>query len=175
MERIITGKIMTRFRKYLREEEKSKNTVEKYLRDVAAFAEWLDCGKVTREKTIAFKQELVKEGYAVRSVNSILASLNSLFSFLGWADCKAKALKLQRQVYCPEEKELTKEEYERLCRTAQKRHNERLNLILQTLCGTGIRVGELHFITVEAVKSGEAVVSLKGKTRTCLLYTSRCV
>lgn len=169
MERIITGKIMTCFRKYLREEEKSKNTVEKYLRDVTAFVAVLNGEAVTKEAVIAYKQKLLDGGYAIRSVNSVLASLNSLFSFLGWENCKAKALKLQRQVYCPEEKELTKEEYERLCRTAQEKHNERLNLILQTLCGTGIRVGELHFITVEAVKNGEAVVSLKGKTRTIFL------
>ena len=99
----------------------------------------------------------------------MLASLNSLFSFLGWYDCKVRSLKLQRQVYCPEEKELTKAEYARLCRTAKAKHNERLNLILQTICGTGIRVSELQFITVEAVKKGEATVSLKGKTRSVFL------
>lgn len=160
---------MKRFREYLRREEKSKNTVEKYMRDTLAFTVWLDGAEVTKDTAVAFKQQLVEAGYAVRSVNSILASLNSLFSFLGWTECKVKALKLQRQVYCPEEKELTKGEYERLCRTAQKKHNKRLNLILQTLCGTGIRVSELRFITVEAVKRGEATVSLKGKTRTVFL------
>lgn len=157
------------FREYLRKEEKSKNTVEKYLRDVTAFAVWLDGETVTKETTVAFKQYLLDSGYAVRSVNSMLASLNCLFSFLGWSDCKVKSLKIQRQVYCSEEKELTKAEYERLCRTAKEKHNERLNLILQTICGTGIRVSELSFITVEAVKKGEATVSLKGKTRTIFL------
>lgn len=169
MERKITNEVMKRFREYLRREEKSKNTVEKYMRDTLAFTVWLDGAEVTKDTAVAFKQQLVEAGYAVRSVNSILASLNSLFSFLGWTECKVKALKLQRQVYCPEEKELTKGEYERLCRTAQKKHNKRLNLILQTLCGTGIRVSELRFITVEAVKRGEATVSLKGKTRTVFL------
>lgn len=169
MERKITNEVMKRFREYLRREEKSKNTVEKYMRDTLAFTVWLDGAEVTKDTAVAFKQQLVEAGYAVRSVNSILASLNSLFSFLGWTECKVKALKLQRQVYCPEEKELTKGEYERLCRTAQKKHNKRLNLILQTLCGTGIRVSELRFITVEAVKKGEATVSLKGKTRTVFL------
>lgn len=95
----------------------------------------------------------------------MLASINSLFVFLGWHDLKVKVLKLQQQVYCPEGKELTKAEYTRLCKAAQRRHNERLNLILQTICGTGIRVSELQFITVEAAKCGEAVVRCKGKTR----------
>ena len=169
MERKITNEVMKRFREYLRREEKSKNTVEKYMRDTLAFTVWLDGAEVTKDTAVAFKQQLVEAGYAVRSVNSILASLNSLFSFLGWTECKVKALKLQRQVYCTEENELTIGEYERLCRTAQKKHNKRLNLILQTLCGTGIRVSELRFITVEAVKRGEATVSLKGKTRTVFL------
>ena len=93
----------------------------------------------------------------------MLASINSLLLFLGWADLKVKSIKLQRQIYCPEEKELTKAEYMRLVHTAKQKGNERLNLLIQTICGTGIRVSELQFITVEAVKCGEAVVSLKGK------------
>ena len=111
----------------------------------------------------------MQENYAVRSVNSALASLNSLFGFLGWGDLKVKSLKLQQQVYCPEEKELTKAEYARLCRTAERRHNERLGLILQTICGTGIRVSELQYITVEAAKRGEATVSCKSKTRSVFI------
>ena len=99
----------------------------------------------------------------------MLASLNSLFTYLGWHDLKVRTVKVQREIFCPEEKELTKAEYERLCRTAQQRHNQRLNLILQTICGTGIRVSELPFITAEAVRRGEAIVSLKGKTRTVFL------
>lgn len=93
----------------------------------------------------------------------------SLFSFLGWTDCRVKSIKLQRQIYCPEEKELTKAEYMRLVNTAKQKGNERLNLILQTICGTGIRVSELQYITVEAVKNGEAIVSLKGKTRSVFI------
>lgn len=99
----------------------------------------------------------------------MLASINSLFAFLNWHDLKVKALKLQQQVFCPEEKELTKAEYARLCRTAERKHNERLNLILQTICGTGIRVSELQYITVEAVKNGEAVVNCKAKTRSVFI------
>ena len=167
--RILTSKAVQSFKKYLREEEKSANTIEKYLRDVRAFAEYLGGAEVTKEAVIAYKNKLLSENYAVRSMNSMLASLNSLFVFLGWMDCRVKSIKLQRQIYCPEEKELTKAEYMRLVNTAKQKGNKRLSLILQTICGTGIRVSELQYITVEAVKRGETVVSLKGKTRTVFI------
>lgn len=166
---IISAKTIQQFEKYLRMEEKSQNTIEKYIRDVNAFSEYLGEKTVSKEKAIAYKQHLQDEGYAIRSINSIIASLNALFLFLNIADCKLKSLKLQQQVYCPEEKELTKAEYARLIHTAKQKGNERLNLVIQTICGTGIRVSELQFITVEAVRKGEAVVSLKGKTRTVFI------
>ena len=159
----ITTKDIAGFREHLILEERSAATIQKYIRDIKAFVKYTE-GAVTRETVIAYKKHL-QEHYAVRSVNSMLASINRLFVFLGWHDLRVKALKLQQQVYCPEGKELTKAEYTRLCKAAQRRHNERLNLILQTICGTGIRVSELQFITVEAAKCGEAVVRCKGKTR----------
>lgn len=167
--RILTKEMIGEFSCYLKSEEKSKNTIAKYLRDVRAFAEYLSGAEITKETVIAYKSKLLAENYAVRSINSMLASLNSLFAFLGWSDCRVKSIKLQRQIYCPEEKELTKAEYMRLVNTAKQKGNERLNLILQTICGTGIRVSELQYITVEAVKCGEAIVSLKGKTRTIFI------
>ena len=124
---------------------------------------------MTKESVISYKNKLISDNYAVRSINSMLASLNGLFSFLGWGDLKVKSIKLQRQIYCPEEKELTKAEYMRLVNTAKQKGNERLNLLIQTICGTGIRVSELEYITVESVKCGEAVVSLKGKTRSVFI------
>lgn len=164
----LTRKEIERFRNYLREEEKSENTLEKYIRDVTAFSAFCD-GMITKDTVIAYKQNLIDSGYAVRSINSMLASINSLFSFLGWYELRVKSLKVQQQVFCPEEKELTKAEYERLCRTAERKQNQRLCLILQTICGTGIRVSELQFITVETVCKGEATVSLKGKTRSIFI------
>ena len=164
----LTKKEIERFRNYLREEEKSENTLEKYIRDVTAFSAFCN-GAITKDTVIAYKQSLIDGGYAVRSINSMLASINSLFSFLGWYELRVKSLKVQQQVFCPEEKELTKAEYERLCHTAERKQNERLCLILQTICGTGIRVSELQFITVEAVRKGEATVSLKGKTRSIFI------
>lgn len=166
----LTSREIERFRNYLREEEKSENTIEKYIRDVTAFSAYCN-GAITKDTVIAYKQSLIDGGYAVRSINSMLASLNSLFSFLGWYELRVKSLKIQQQVFCPEEKELTRAEYERLCRTAERKHNERLCLILQTICGTGIRVSELQFITVEAVRKGEATVSLKGKTRSIFIVS----
>lgn len=167
--RILTSEAIQNFKKYLKEEEKSKNTIEKYMRDVWEFTTYMNGEEITKESVIAYKDKLISKNYAVRSINSMLASLNSLFSFLNWMDCRVKSIKLQRQIYCPEEKELTKAEYMRLVNTAKQKGNERLNLILQTICGTGIRVSELQYITVEAVKNGEAVVSLKGKPRTVFL------
>ena len=167
--KVLSNKTIEQFEKHLRMEEKSQNTVEKYIRDVTAFAEYLGGKAVSKESAIAYKQHLQDNGYAIRSINSVIASLNSLFTFMRLHDCKLKSIKLQRQIYCPEEKELTKAEYARLIRTAKQKGNDRLNLVIQTICGTGIRVSELEFITVEAVGKGEAVVSLKGKTRTVFI------
>lgn len=166
--RIITAKILVEFKEHLILEERSAATVEKYIRDVKAFSAFVNGAEVTKETVIEYKKHL-QESYAVRSVNSMLASLNSLFVFLGWHELKVKSIKLQQQIYCPEEKELTKAEYTRLCRAAKRKHNERLNLILQTICGTGIRVSELQHITVEAVRCGEATVSCKAKTRSVFI------
>ena len=163
----ITTKDIAGFREHLILEERSVATIQKYIRDIKAFAEYAS-EAITKETVIAYKKHL-QEHYAVRSVNSMLASINSLFVFLGWHDLKVKALKLQQQVFCPEKKELTKGEYTRLCRAAVRKHNERLNLILQTICGTGIRVSELQYITVEAVEHGEAVVNCKAKTRSVFI------
>ena len=166
--RSITAKVIAEFKEHLILEERSATTVEKYIRDVKAFSVYTQNADITKETVIVYKKHL-QENYAVRSVNSMLASINSLFSFLDWHDLRVKSLKLQQQVFCPEEKELTKAEYARLCRTAERRHNERLNLILQTICGTGIRVSELQYITVEAARCGEAVVNCKAKTRSVFI------
>ena len=167
-ERKITENIILNFENHLSEQEKSPTTIEKHIRDVRAFSAFAERKTIAKETVILYKKYL-QENYAVRSVNSMLASVNSLFSFLGWHDLKVKSLKIQQQVFCPEEKELTKAEYYRLCTAAKHKHNKRLNLILQTICGTGIRVSELQYITVEAVKHGEAVVNCKAKTRTIFI------
>lgn len=155
------------FADYLCREEKSAATQEKYLRDVRAFFRYLDSGEITKELVVAWKKQLVENGYAVRSINSMLASINSLLDFLGLQNCKVKNIRTQRQTYCAEDKELTKAEYLRLLEASRK--NEQLNLVIQTICGTGIRVSELRYFTVEAVNRGEITVNCKSKTRTILV------
>ena len=168
-ERILTENTIRNFKVYLMSEEKSKNTIEKYLRDVTAFMVFVSGCTITKDKVIEYKTKLISENYAVRSINSMLASLNSLFEYLNWNDLKVKSIKLQHQIYCPEEKELTKAEYMRLVNTAGQKGNERLSLLIQTICATGIRVSELRSSMVEAARRGQAVVSLKGKTRSVFI------
>lgn len=165
--RILTSCQIQNFSDYLIREEKSNATYEKYLRDVRCFFVFVGSNQVTKELVVAWKKMLMERGYAVRSINSMLASVNSFLGFLGWHDCKVKNIRLQRQTYCAEEKELTKAEYLRLLDASKK--NEQLNLVLQTICGTGIRVSELRYFTVEAVRHGEITVNCKGKTRTILV------
>lgn len=142
-------------------------TREKYLRDVRRFMTDIGEAPVTKALVANWKNDLIEQGYAVRSVNSMLASLNSLFQLLGWGGCRVKNIRIQRQTYCLEEQELTKGDYKRLLNAAVK--DEQLYLILQTICATGIRVSELQYFTVEAVESREITVSCKGKTRTIFL------
>ncbi len=155
------------FAKYLCSEEKSAATQEKYLRDVQGFFTYANGGEITKELVVAWKKELIEHGYAVRSINSMLASINSFLAFLGLQACKVKNIRTQRQTYCTEEKELTKAEYLRLLEASA--HQEQLNLVIQTICGTGIRVSEIRYFTVESVSRGEVTVQCKSKTRTILV------
>lgn len=155
------------FREHLCQEEKSAATVEKYIRDTHAFYLFLAGQSITKERVMEYKQGLIEKGYAVRSINSMLASINNLLGFLDCAECRVKTLRTQRCIYSAEEKELTKAEYFRLVEAA--RNNTRLCLLLQTICSCGIRVSELQYFTVEAVQQGEVVISCKGKTRTILV------
>lgn len=166
----VEKEMIANFSQYLQNEEKSTATIEKYLRDVRAFMRYVGKSAISKELVIGYKQNLVEHRYAVRSINSMLASINSFFSFLGWQDCRVKSIKLQSSVYCTEERELTKEEYLRLLKTAAR--NPQLQLVMQTICATGIRVSELEYFTLENVKAGEVVVHCKGKTR-CILIPGK--
>ena len=161
----LTNKIINDFKVYLTDNDKSVYTVEKYIRDVMKFKDFAcDC-EIVKETAGEYKNYLIRNGYFVRSINSMLSSVNALFEFLNKNDLKVKTIKMQRSVYCPEDKELTRAEYQRLCTAAKMKKNNRLELIIETVCATGIRIGELKYITVESAKRGEAVVTLKGKTR----------
>lgn len=162
--RKVTNSMLNSFKKFLTADEKSNATLEKYMRDVHHFANFANERLLDKALILEYKSYLEQE-YAVRSANSMLAALNALLRFAGWHDLCVKQFKVQKDAYCSEEKELTKAEYTSLIRAAESKKNERLSLVVQTICGTGIRVSELQCITVEAARKGEAIVSCKGKTR----------
>lgn len=167
-EYIITEDMLKDYRISLQDEEKSILTVGKYIRDLKKFQLFLDGRHVKKELVIEYKKDILCR-YAVNSVNSMLAALNRFFQFTGWHQFKVRQVKQQRQVYCPEETELTKNEYFKLLDAAKMAGNERLGLIMQTICSTGIRISELACITVKAAREGVASVDCKGKQRQVLL------
>lgn len=162
--RRITNETIQAFENFLIDSEKAATTIQKYMHDIRRFGQYAANRTLDKTLIIHYKAMLEKE-YATRSANSMLASLNAYLRFAGWYDLCVKQFKVQKDAYCSEDKELTKAEYAALVRTAEQRNNMRLALVVQTICGTGIRVSELQSITVEAVRRGEAIVSCKGKTR----------
>lgn len=155
------------FKFFLVQEEKSEATIEKYIRDVRFFGKFIESREITKQEVMGYKKSLV-ESYAPASVNSMLVSLNCFLHFIELPDCCVKLLKIQRQMFVSEKKELTAAEYRRLLKAAQ---GTRLELVMQTICETGIRVSELEYITVEAVRQGRAVVDCKSKTRVIFIPT----
>lgn len=162
------------FQALLIDEEKSDATIRKYIRDLTSFFEFLDEGKmVDKAAVIRYKQYLIAN-YSASSVNSMLASVNGFAKRMKWYDCTVKALKIQKETFRLAERELSKEEYYRLLQSAKEKGNEKLFLIMETICSTGIRISELRYITVESLITGSARVSLKGKNRTVLLPMALC-
>lgn len=164
---IISEADISAYAAFLSAEERAEATIEKYSCDICSFVSWLSGENATKEKAVAYKK-LLSESRKATGVNAVLAALNGFFSFCG-LPIKLKPMKIQKQTYRSKERELTRAEYERLCRAADAGNNERLRLVMQTICATGIRVSELRFITVEAVRGGEAEITNKGKTRTVFL------
>lgn len=173
MKKINSNEIFA-FKEHLIEEEKSSITVEKYIRDVKAFAFWCK-DKELNKKTVLEYKEHIKENYAPKSVNSMISSLNAFFEYKKAYDLKIKTLKIQKQLFLPDEKELTKEEYERLLKAAKEKGNNKLYFIMQTICSCGIRVSELKYITVSAIHSCSASINLKGKIRVVILPKNLCM
>ena len=167
-ELVVTKAAVTTYLQFLKIQEKSKGTLEKYQRELLDLAKYLAGKKVTREDLVVWKEELEKR-YSPAGVNGRLVAANGFFSFFGRYDLRLKLLKIQKEIFMREEKELTRAEYGRLVRTAERKRKERLSLLIQTICATGIRVSELEFITVEAVKRGRAEVNCKGKRRVIFL------
>ena len=173
-DRFITKQTMDRFYEYLIEEERSSGTIEKYIRDVRLLQSWLGYEPVTKENAARWKQELLQSGRAPSTVNSMLAAANTYFRFMGWDELKLKSIRLQRRFFRENERELTKAEYQLLMETAKKRGDERLALLMETICATGIRVSEVPYITADAIKKGRARISMKGKLRTILIPAQLC-
>lgn len=172
--RKITEKTISDFKEYLLAEEKSEATIDKYIRDIKAFCAFIKGREFDKKDVLEYKSRII-EKYAPASVNSMLSSLNALFAFLEWHEMKVKTLKVQKQVFLSSEKELTKGEYERLLGAAKSKGNERLYMLMQTICSCGIRVSEVRFITVEAINREYAEVACKGKRRRVFLPRDLCV
>lgn len=166
--RVLTEAMLISFENQLCLEEKSTLTINKYLHDIRYFMSFAQGKDINKLLLLSYKDALSKD-FAVSSANSMIAALNSFFRYLGWIDCCLKQFKIQRKIYCSVNSELTKPEYLRLVAAAEEKGQEQLSLILQTICGTGIRIGELKHITVEAAYAGEAIVTGKNKTRTVFI------
>lgn len=172
--KIMISEQLASFRAYLQDEERSEATVEKYLCEVTQFAAWLNNTEVTKSAVAEWKEHLLSEGYEPSTVNGKLTALDRFFDFMGWPDCKVKHLKLQRRLFRDDSRELTKAEYERLIATAEEMGKERLSLLMEAICGTGIRVSEVQYLTIEAAQQGKVEIYLKGKVRTILIPGKLC-
>ena len=172
--RFVSGNLLESYAGWLEENEKSDRTVRKYLYYLEIFQQFLGKREVTKILVLQWKEEL-KNRFSPGTVNGALAALNGLFRYCGWKDLQVRFLKVGQQMFCPFKKELTKNEYVRLVKTARNRGDERLALLLQTVCSTGIRISELPGITVEAVRAKAASVECKGKIRTVFLPEALCV
>ena len=164
----LTNDLIQQYAGSLREQERTAATVEKYLHAVRSFAAWLDGAPVTKEAAARWKDFLVERLSPV-TVNTKLSAVNGLFRFLGWEECRVKFLKVQRRAFRDPARELKQEDYARLVETARRWGREWLALAMETMCGAGLRVSEIRYVTVEAARAGRADVSLKGKIRTILL------
>ena len=173
-ERKLSASMLTAYDRWLRQEERADATREKYLRSIRAFAAWLGSAAVTKDVVTEWKAHLVQQRQAPSTINTALAALNGLLRFLGWEDCRAKFLKVQRCIFRAPERELTRAEYARLLAAAQSSGDARLTLLMESICATGIRVSEVKFLTVEAAQCGRAEITLKGKIRTILLPAKLC-
>ena len=170
----ISKRELKTFLEYLTGEGRCSGTIDKYLHDAAGFAGWLGDRKLNKENAAAWRDHLLRENYAPVTINSMLSAANRLLKFLGREDCAIKFLRVQRKTFREQDRELTRNEYQRLLSAAAEEGQERLGLLMETICATGIRVSEVRYITVEAARRGRTEISLKGKIRTILLPAKLC-
>ena len=167
-------KILKEFEEYLIQEEREKATIGKYLRDAECFLVWLGNRELSKKQVVLWKEELTEKQYSPITINGKLAAINKLLLSLEKPECRVKYLKIQRRLFRSTERDLTKEEYNRLVETAFSDGKERLALLMESICATGIRVSEVRYLTVETVEAGRAEISLKGKIRTILIPGKLC-
>lgn len=170
MRRYITEKNLKDYQKHLYEEEKSSATIQKYLCDLKKLQAYAGNRELTKKGMIEYK-EMLKDShkYQLSSINSFLVAANRFFEYMGWYELKVKTFRIQKKAFLPENRNLTRKEYQRLVQIAVKKGQNRLSLILETICATGIRVSELSEITVSDVKRGTADIYCKGKARQVLI------
>lgn len=173
-EKTLSQADITAYAAYLHGEEKAGSTIENYLRDNRAFRLWLNGRPVTKALVAEWKEQLLAKSLAPATINAKLSAVNSLLQFLGLSECQVKAVKIQRRVFRDASRELSKEEYLCLLNTAQKQGCDRLALLMETICATGVRVSEVRYITVEALQNQRADIALKGKVRSILLPQKLC-
>ena len=162
------------FAAYLRTEERSAGTIEKYMRDVRKFFCWLGNEILGKTQVSAWRAQLLADGYAPETVNSMIVALNRFLDFIGRSDCRVHTLRIQRKLFRRPDRELTRPEYERLVQTAERKGQQRLSLLLEAITATGIRVSEVKYLTVEAARARRAEIALKGKIRVILLPNKLC-
>lgn len=162
------------FAAYLRTEERSEGMIEKYMRDVRKFFCWLGNEILGKTQVSAWRAQLLADGYAPETVNSMIVALNRFLDFMGRSDCRVHTLRIQRKLFRRPDRELTRPEYERLVQTAERKGQQRLSLLLEAITATGIRVSEVKYLTVEAARARRAEIALKGKIRVILLPNKLC-
>ncbi len=172
--RTITNQQIRQFKAYLRAEDRSQESIGIYFRDVQSLSDWLHDRPVTKPLTAEWKEHLRASGKAAVTVNGALAALHSFFAMLGWNECRVKYLKVQRRMFRDASRDLDRNEFSRLVVAARQGGNERLALLLETICSTGVRVSEVKYLTVESLRKGRADIALKGKIRTILIPGKLC-
>lgn len=165
---IVSNQKIEQFRMYLMENEKSDATVRKYVREIKELQQYLTGEPIAKGKVIEYRK-ILQEKHRATTVNGKLSAINSYLQYAGLPDCAVKLLKIQRNAFINEEKELTQEEYRKLLEAAASQKKDRLYHLILTICSTGIRVSEVRFITVTSLEKGKAQINMKGKNRMIIL------
>jgi len=173
MQRSITRKSINAYKQYLLMAEKAHATITKYINEVERLSEYLEHNALNKCALLEYRETLA-ENFSSRTVNTKLAAINGYLAFIGADEYKVHLLKVQRKAFIAENRELSAAEYKRLVNAADASGNDRLSLVMQTICATGIRISELRYITTDAIEKHHTEIRLKGKSRTVLIPNKLC-